>query len=458
MCRSLLIILAIFAVNLCAQENQDSSVVLKQILDRLDTLEKENRALVQEVHTLRQQLEVTLPQPKQAAEAEGPGGKKDNQPTVNERLDVEEHRTAEQAQTKVEAAHKFPIQLNGMLLFNAFANGEYYGLKDQTEYSALTGPNSSGATFRQTLLGLQFQGPRLPGDGRVSGSLMMDFWGGTSDPALSWLRLRTADVSFDWQNRSVSFRLDKPLISPYQPDSLAEVGIPPLAGAGNLWLWLPQIRYEEKMHINGSNGFTGQLAVLQTKETYAVLPPSYASTLEPARPALEGRLSFWHRVDDTRRFEIGSGFHFSTTHVAGGSVPSRIGSLDWLIVPATHFRLSGTFFGGQNVASLGGLGNGFTIVGDQNVVPMSSLGGWAQVAVPITSRLTWNVYAGLEDDYAAKVYSSYTGRNLAYASNVMYHLGSNVIVSLEAMQMRPQNFSGSTQLQHHYDLAVGYLF
>ena len=40
----------------------------------------------------------------------------------------------------------------------------------------------------------------------------------------------------------------------------------------------------------------------------------------------------------------------------------------------------------------------------------------------------------------------------------MYHLGPNVIVSLEEAQARLRAYSGANQIQNHYDLAIGYLF
>jgi hypothetical protein len=467
--RSLPFVLILAALKLNAQNSPDSSAVLQQILNRLDTLEKQNQELVKEVRQLREQIaaehsaQTATPATQTAAPATPANATTQSsasQASIDERLGVEERRTAEQAQTKVEAANKFPIQLNGMLLFNAFANGGTYADIDTAdEYGFLSGPGKSGATLRQTILGLQFQGPRLPGDGHIHGSVSMDFWGGSSDPQLNWLRLRRADITLDWKNRSLTFAEDKPLIAPYQPDSLSEVGIPPLAGAGNLWLWLPQVRYEERLHFGSSSGFTGQIALLQTKETAATVRPSFADSLEPSRPALEGRFAFWHKFDDTRRFEIAPSFHVSTTHVAGTSVPSRIGSLDWFIAPWSHLEFSGTAFQGQNVASLGTLGNGFTIFGNRNVRPVKSAGGWAQLAFPITSRLTFNLYSGLESDNGDYVAGAYDAvRNLTYASNFMYHLGPNVIVSLEAAQARLRAYSGTNQIQNHYDLAIGYLF
>src|SRR5581483_4613893 len=117
--RNLLPILLVVAINLCAQESGDSPAMMKQILERLNSLEQENKQLMQDVKSLREELAASRP----ANEAKATANEnKPDQPTIEERLSVEEQRTAEQAQTKVEAAHKFPIRLDGMLLFNAFAN------------------------------------------------------------------------------------------------------------------------------------------------------------------------------------------------------------------------------------------------------------------------------------------------------------------------------------------------
>jgi hypothetical protein len=452
--RRLPLLLFLFAVRVRAQGDAGSPAVMKQILERLATLEKENRQLIQDIRALRQELAES----RSAAAAAASGAGKPDQPTLGERLSVQEGRTAEQAQTKVEAAHKFPIQLNGMLLFNAFDNSAKNVAEYSGNYNLLTGPNTAGATFRQTLLGLDFEGPHLAGDGRVSGFLSMDFYGGSSDPQYIRLRLRRAGISLDWKHRSFSVLQDKPLISPYQPDSLAEVGVPPLAGAGNLWLWLPQARYEERVDLGTATGIKGQVAVMQTEENYATVPTSVASTLEPARPALEGRLAFWHKFDDTRKFEFAPGFHVSTTHVGRTSVGSHIASFDWLIVPSSHLQFSGTFFKGQNVASLGALGNGFVILPNGNVRPVNSTGGWTQLSFPITSRLTLNLFTGLENDHNPYLTAASIVHNWTYASNVMYHLGPNVVVGVEALQLRTRSFAGVGALQNHYDVAIGYLF
>jgi hypothetical protein len=449
-----------------AQENVDSRETMQRIQQRLDSLEQQNRELMQELRELKKDLQaargsapapaptaIVQPEPAQTAVAEPAAT-----PPLEDRVAVNEARTAEQAQSKVEASQKFPISLNGMLLFNAFSNSHLPSNHAAT-YELLSGPSKDGATVAQSMIGLAFQGPQLPGGGHVNGSLTMDFYGvytnaGVMQIQRGLFRLREADLSFDWKNRTISVGQYKPLIAPLSPSSMAEVAIPALSGAGNLWLWVPQLRYEERIHLNANNGINAQGALLQTNEQYATVPAEYTSSLSGSRPALEGRFAFWHKFDDVRKFEIAPGFHVSSTHVYGARVPSRIGSLDWSITPLSKVQFTGTFYKGQNVASLGSLGNGFTFGPHDSVLPVHTTAGWAQVSLPVTKRLTFNVFGGLEDD------SGGTGiiRNWTYATNAMYHLGPNVVVSFEALQMRAKYVSGSRLVVNHYDLGVAYLF
>jgi hypothetical protein len=426
-----------------AQTN-DLAESMAQVLKRLDALEQENRHLAEELRSLKQELASKQPPAPQAPDAV----------SLEERVDVSEKRVAEQAQTKVESSQKFPLSLNGMLLFNAFS-----GNKDAAIYSSylptLDGPTRSGATVGQSIIGLQFQGPSLPGNGHVNGFLTMDFWGaysGTSN--VGWFRVREADLSFDWKNRSISFGQMKPLISPLQPTSLAEVAVSPLAGAGNLWYWLPQARYEERWRMNARTGINLQAALLQTNEAAASISVEYPASVQPTRLAIEGRAAFWHQFDETRRFEIGAAFHESSSHVDGVSVPSHIASIDWSISPLSKLQWTGTFYRGQNVASLGSLGNGFSIEWNGAVQAIQTTAGWSQLAFPITNRLTFNLFGGIESDNGSYAIT----RNFTYATNFMYHLGPNVVVSAEALQSRLSYFHSAHELVNRYDLALGYLF
>lgn len=220
---------------------------VQAILDRLDQLEKDNQALLEEVRALRQQVSGL-----QAPAAEPPAGQSQ---TADERQAVEENRIDELAQTKVEASQKFPIRITGMALFNASVNGRFNGnMEDPLVASSAPGEMTGDGTLRQSTLGFLFNGPQTFWNGKISGSLYVDFFGGSTTSLDHLVRLRTAAINIDWKNTSVMFGQDKPLISPRDPDSFAQVGYSPLTGAGNLWLWQPQARVEQRFSLERTAG------------------------------------------------------------------------------------------------------------------------------------------------------------------------------------------------------------
>ena len=318
---------------------------LQKIMDRLDQLENQNRQLLDEIHQLRSELsQGTATPPTSAVAPSAPS---------EERIGVAENRIAELDQSKVTASQRFPVSLTGMLLFNAFENGRS-GTSQYPVAAALTpGASSDRATVRQTIIGLKFNGPALPGGGTASGSINLDFFGGTASPNNNLLRIRTASLDLTWGNTTLSFGQDKPLISPRDPSSFAQVGVSPLTAAGNLWDWNPQVRIEHSFLFGENTGLKAQGAVYETTESYSsTLPTEYSGTLEKSRPAWQGRLEFFHGGDN-RRIEVAPGFSISNTHVAGTSIQSTIASVDWLIRPISLVELSGEAFAGQDVAGFG---------------------------------------------------------------------------------------------------------
>jgi hypothetical protein len=432
---------------------------LKQILERLERVENENRELREQVRELREQMRAS---PTVAPTPEG-------KPQVDERLEIEERRTAELAQTKVEASQRFPIRLTGMALVNAFYNSKLNGgVNNPTVASVGNGETVGGATFRQSIIGLDYRGPQTLWDGKIHGSIFMDFFTGSGYGLNNGLRLRTAAFAIDWETRSFSIVQDKPLISPRDPDSLAQVGVPPLAGAGNLWWWEPQARFEQRIHFGAQAGVNARIGVIETDEAQANVPARFASTLSEVRPGLEGRFEFFRRFGDGRRIEIAPGFHVSDTHIAGGSAPSRVFSTDWLLNPVRPIELTGFFFMGENVAHFGttGVRQGFSILGPGSVLPVNSRGGWTQLKIIASDRLRFHLMAGLQNDSRSDVVAGFgaggvnggIGRNLAYGANFFYKLSPNVIASFETLQTRTSYLLFGQRLNNHYDLAFAYLF
>src|SRR5580700_10173403 len=133
-----------------------SAPQVQAILDRLDQLEKDNQALLEEVRALRQEVSV-LHAPATSQ-------------TADERQAVDENRVDEMAQTKVEASQKFPIRITGMALFNASVNGRFNGnMENPLVASSTPGEMTGDGTLRQSILGLLFNGPGTFLNAKISG-------------------------------------------------------------------------------------------------------------------------------------------------------------------------------------------------------------------------------------------------------------------------------------------------
>ena len=188
-------------LSLGAQTTQD----LTKILERLDRLQQEHRLLAEQVRDLRAQLG-TPP----AAET-APG-------TFDEKVDIQQQRIQEQAQTKIESSQRFPIRLAGMALFNAFSNSKQSGGIDYPVVAAPTGVGHDGATVRQTIIGLKSAAQAIWG-GKVRGSVYM-----VSSRATSPAMVRAHRHRIDWKNRSIMAGLEKPIFNP-RGLSAGQVGI-----------------------------------------------------------------------------------------------------------------------------------------------------------------------------------------------------------------------------------------
>lgn len=439
---------------------QDSRSDVQEILRRLERIEEQNRALAAEVRALREQVAggaVSAPAPATAAASSGEAAP--TVATLDERVTVQESRLSELAQTKIGSDSRAPIRLTGMLLFNGFSNGRYGGGQDYpTVASPSRGFSNSGGSLRQTVLGFKFDGPEIAGGGKMSGSVHFDFFSGGNQPLNQIVRLRVATLDFNWKHTTISVGQDKPLISPREPTSIAQVGVSPLTGAGNLWLWQPQARIEQRFSLNSNTGVKAQLGVFQTAEGAGTLPADVRSSVPRARPGYEGRVEFWRQFGENQRIEIAPGFHTSTSHVAGVSVPSNIFSLDWLIRPFARLDFSGAFFSGANVGILGSNRPSISVFSPTDIRAVRSLGGWSQASFRATSRLSFNFFGGQQDDRNRDVLFGNIAKNQLYGANAIYRLGPNVLASFEASHVRTTYLGSNSFLNRHYDVALAYLF
>ena len=417
-----------------------------QILQRLDRLEEQNRSLAEEIHQLRVELAAARGQPPAPATA----------PPLEEKVAVDESRIEELAQSKVEASQHFPIRITGMALFNAFLNSKGSAGQQYPTFAWPGRQGSAGGSFSQTTIGLDYTGPEIFWGGKVHGDVYMDFAGGFGAPLDLGFRLRTGQIAIDWASSSLMAGVEPPIFAPREPASLAQVEVPPLSGAGNLWLWTPQVRFEQKFRFTDQTGVRAQIGAVQTAEISPY--QQSAQTPEAARPGVEGRFEFYHRFSEQGpRIEIAPGFHSSITHVAGSSVPSNLFSLDWFANPVSRLEFTGAFFSGQNVGPLGGL-TGFTILPTGAAIPVHSRGGWGQLTLLATPRLSLHFFSGVENGRTADLAEYAIGRNWLYGANLFYRLAPNVLLGAEVSQARTTYIDSSLRLNNHYDLALAYLF
>jgi hypothetical protein len=420
-----------------------SPPTLEQVMERLVRLESENRALREEVRGLRD--EVTA--------LKSPVVQK-----LEERMDIQEKRVEEQAQTKVEAGQRFPIRFSGMVLVNAFHNSAGSGGADTpTTAARAIGRQTGGISLRQSIVGIEFTGSNTFLGARARGSAFIDFYEGNTETTNFYpIRFRTGGFHLDWATRTLSFVQEKPLFSQRDPDSFSYVGVSPLTAAGNLWRWQPQVRFEQRMGT-GVVQAKAQAALVQTSEESGFDFATNRLSNERRRPGLQGRFEISAGNAGERRVEVAPGFHVSESNVSGSRYRSDLVSVDWLVTPFSRLNWTGLAWSGQNIHHFGAFRQSFGLVNGV-LRPVRSRGGWTQVSVPFTSKFSLNVFGGLHDDRNEDIAANGIAVNRSGAVNIMYRLAPHIILSVEAMKQRTTFRDSGNRSNNRYDLSIAYLF
>src|ERR1700741_4776092 len=170
------------------------------------------------------------------------------------------------------------------------------------------GVKGASASLRQTRLGVLVTDPQVLG-GSFSGEIDVDFFGGqqpaAGHPAFPVLRLRRAISTVQWTHVQLLIGQETALVSDRNPRSLAAVGQPDFSLAGNLWFWIPQVRFTAEYGYTLRLAF--QAAVLAPMTgTQGLLTTQADSGERTTRPYLEGRVRLgWGPTDDPSEVAIG---------------------------------------------------------------------------------------------------------------------------------------------------------
>jgi uncharacterized coiled-coil protein SlyX len=410
-------------------------------------------------------------------------------PALEERLQTLEAEVKLHDQTKVESISKYPVRLTGLILFNGFLNK---GVPDNTDLPAValrktstSGNGDLGAGLRQTILGVQGDGPRIAG-AHTSANVNIDFFSGDSytsyGTSAGVVRMRTASVDFDWTNDSIEVGIVPPLISPLSPTSYATVAEPSLAGAGNLWTWAPQLRYAHRFPLENGNHLQFEFGLWDSPSA-GYNANQLFRTASPAelaeQPAYETRISY--AVAGERGLQLGiSGYYSRQAYPGYGgyqgseNIDSWAGTADWRVPLARHFEMSGEGYRGR---SIGGLGGGVykdavtgtdPISGATDLHPLNAIGGWTQFKMRFSSSLETNFSIGQDDGFARDFHAvvlpptdtaaQLRARSKMAVANLIFRPKTYIILSPEYRRIWTWPINGPAATLDIFTLSMGYQF
>src|SRR5919112_3164707 len=190
--------------------------------------------------------------------------------------------------------------VHGLVLMNGFHTTEKVNNSDVPQFVLPAAPDdnpaasTTSASARQSRLTLIAPVPEFA-RGALRGELDVDFFGGQQPSSggrtFPLLRLRRAFAELAWARFAVLVGQESPPIATVNPSSLASIGFPEFAGAGNLWLWIPQVRLSGDLAPLGTVRIGAEVAALAptSGEPQAgfVTQPDLAE--RSGRPHLEGR-------------------------------------------------------------------------------------------------------------------------------------------------------------------------
>ena len=410
-------------VNASLEELQSQVRELKELVLQLQQQTTASRA---EISHLRQELEAqqgangTIVGGESAIDEPSPAISSSSTAQLAHRVDrlaedeqLVSDKVNEQYQTKLESASKYRIRFSGIVLFNLFGNSGYPDNQDVPTWvlkpDPMDSPGSVGGTLRQSILGFEVFGPDLFG-AHSSGNVNLDFGGGfpaTYNGVNSGLvRLRTAAVRLDWKDTSVIAGQDGLFISPQAPTSFASLIVPALSYSGNLWSWTPQLRVEHRFEFSNHSNVSLQGAVL---DPLTGEPPNDINYVwyrapdageESRQPAFAARVAYSHPLSG-RTFTVGAGGYYSREYWGfNRNVNGYAATADWTLPLNRWFTLSGFFYRGQAIGGLGAalsrsvVFNGPLTDPNTMVLPLNSVGGWAQLKYQPLPKLEFNAAFG----------------------------------------------------------------
>lgn len=448
-------------------QGQDVAAQVRELTALVNQMRQELSDVKRESADLRQQLE--------ALRAQAP-------PVLTEEHELLAAKVDDQYQTKVESGSKNRVKLSGIALFNATSSSGSVNSADLPAFATKVGPGQSNGAFsasvRQSILGLDVEGPTLAG-AKTRGELRVDFYGampGVSDGvSTTFMRMRTAKLVMDWKNRTLEIGQDTPFISPLSPTSLAQTAYPALASSGNMWAWTPQVHMTHRLQATQTTKVLVQYGVMDPLT--GEIPPSEYDRIPTAgersrQPAYAFRLGA--QRTGQRQATAGIGAYYSRQNWGfQRRIDSWAVTADWDLPLGRFVSLSGELYCGRAIGGLGGgssstvLLTGPTTSASTSVLALNSGGGWAQLKYKPAQR--WEFNAAYGGDFPFKLarpgFPAVFGsedprpkRNSSAFWNFIYQPRNNLLFSLEYRRLWTTQFDYPQRRAGHLSLGAGILF
>ena len=449
---------------------------LESMRQQLQESQKEMDELRAELRSLRTQL-TEKSQSEEAAQDQA--ALRSSVEKLQEDTDVLQAEVKQHDQAKVESASKYPVRISGTILFTSVLNS---GTTDNIDVPVVALPNvpntpqgSLSATARQTILGLDASGPRLWG-AKSSADVTVDFFGGIAyaeyTTAAGILRLRTAHAKLDWANRGLSVAVERPLISPWQPTSWLTVGDPPLAWAGNLWTWMPQLQFSERgillnRKLSVDLGLMDPPAPGPSDVTGLRTPDASERSRQPGYEARVGYDLSW--LD--RPLHLGAGGYYSRqSYSYNRHLDAWASTVDWNIPLARAIGVSGEFYRGRGIGGLGGgaFKDYVTFANYQYLQGLDAEGGWGQLKFVISPSIEVNLAGGQDNAFSYELRNSDVAeqgntyanlaRNQDFLGNMIFKPKSSILISAEFRRIHSWPIVGEGSVNRIFGMAAGYSF
>lgn len=356
---------------------------------------------------------------------------------------------------------KRTVEFTGIVLLNGFYNSARVNNSDapQVALADTNIVNGGGGTVRQSRLRvIATDGDVLGGTGGAE--VDVDFFGGqpgAGGRTFPLLRLRRAIATVSWGSTELLLGQEAPLVASRDPRTLASIGFPDFASAGNLWLWIPQAR------LSWEKGYTLRLGIQAALMAPTSNGSSGAFLTQPdsaersGRPFAQGRVRLgWGKPEAPSEIAVGGhiGWIRSYDATTGDSLIQSSAITGDARFSLGEIEVLGEFFMGQALGVLGGGGVGQTV--GLNGVPVRTKGGWGQLNLRLRRNVTVGGGCGLDDPDDTDLLASGALRNFVCAGMLDIRSGP-LAVGFELRRLQTEYLSGEF-IATHINVAAGWTF